>query len=345
MPQDKQRTLPYALSTSAWGLYSLAFLFLLAALSLVVGSRDLSVGTDTANYAQYFENVCNYSDMQLFDPLFGYLTLLIARTEVAVWCYFSILFLLFNFLYFSFFSSIAKWSHFEKRHLLYILLLGFSLASSWYIAATTNGLRQGLSLPLLYFSLFFFFRKKWIKAVFFAFCAAGFHLSSVFVLPFFVTIFLPKKLFNWLVIFAILGYPLGINEALVAFFSRIIGFTVYEQIAMYGVESENWVGFQWDLFLYSIFWVVIYAYLQKFVKKKYIKEFSFFWQLYCILLFPYLFFGFGGYSNRWAVIAWLFLPIIHTAFFYCSRFGDIKYFAISFVVLFGFIRYFIFIYA
>jgi len=286
----------------------LAMFFL--ALSFMVGVRDVSVGTDTANYIEYF------IDASGFEPLFKYLTYGVGLITGSVELYFMIVFLVFNFFYFYFYFCVSDKS---DRSDGFFILVGLMLSSSWYIVATTNGLRQGLSLPILYLALLFFSKRKFILSGFFFVVSLGFHKSGVLALPFFFLIFLRPRLVLFSFILCSFLYFSGVAEFLVRTVSGILSISLYDDIAGYAPGSNNWVGFQANFFLYTVFWGVGFYILQRYVKDLYLESYITLWKFYCVLMMPYFFFGFGAYSNRYALIGWLFLPIIQAFFIISSK--------------------------
>lgn len=318
-------------------LFLLLFLFLII-LSVVVGTRDVSVGTDTANYTDFFHNVEFIVDSSRFELLFKYLTYGVKLTTNNPELYFAIIFLLFNYIYIYFyFRAIGEKS---KRVENIIILFGLMLSSSWYVVATTNGLRQGLSLPLMYLSLLFFSERKIIFSILFFGLSLGFHVSSILVLPFVFFVFLRERLVLFVFIFSAFLYFLGATEILVAGISDFLSISLYSDIINYSSESNNWVGFQADFFLYTVFFGVFFYFFQRYINKKYIENYIRLWKFYCVLMMPYFFFGFGAYSNRYALIGWLFLPVIQTFFIISSRFSNrVKLFLGCVFFIFGFLSY------
>ncbi|WP_299943402.1 EpsG family protein [uncultured Microbulbifer sp.] len=297
-------------------MYALCVFFL--ALSVVVGGRDVSVGADTENYTYFFNNIKSTLYSTRFELLFKYLAYGVGLLTNNAKIFFVVIFLLFNFTYFYFYLCISD----ERQRIVGLFILtGLMLSSSWYVAATINGLRQGLSLPVLYLSLFFFSKRKFLTSVLFFITSLGFHKTSVLVSPFFFLIFIP----SWLVLFSFivcsLFYLFGITEILVSMVSDLLSISLYEDITNYASGSSNWFGLQYKFYLYTVFWGVGFYILRKYVKEPCFKTYMTLWKFYCILMMPYFFFGFAAYSNRYAFIGWLFLPIIQAFFIASSKIG------------------------
>ncbi|XXF10707.1 EpsG family protein [Pseudomonas sp. D2-3] len=291
--------------------------------TLVVAFRDVSVGADTERYVIYFDRVGNGFVDSRYEPLFEALTHATVLFSDSVFVYFAIIFLVFNFAYFygvSSFSRASALSSIDKA-MLGVLLVSFCLCSSWYFTATTNALRHGVSLSFLYLSLLLCGGKRYFSSMAFYLVAVGFHYSTVLLLPFFAVFFVG---FRWLpVVFGLVSimYPLGVNEFFVKMGSDISGLSLYEKLSMYAEDEALWVGFQWDFFIYSIFWFFLFWLMAPLVREGYLIKYRFLVRAYAFLLFPYMVFGFGGFSNRYAFIAWLFLPIIQAFAVVMLRFG------------------------
>lgn len=298
------------------------------ALSVAVGHRDITVGTDTANYTNIFNSIEYTFETSRIEFLFKYLTYGIKFFEVSLEIYFAILFVLFNFLYlFSYFRAAGQNRKVEEL----FILIGLMFSSSWYLVATLNGLRQGLSLPLLYLSLLCFSERKFIFSIFFIVASLGFHKSVILALPFFFLVFFRARFVFLFFVFSSGLYLFGISESLVFLISNALGVSLYNDISDFGAEANNWVGFQADFFGYSLFWFFFLFFLRRYVKQKYLDDYLKLWKFYCVLIMPYFYFGFGGYSNRYAFIGWLFLPLIQAFFIASSKIENKFKFLLAFI--------------
>ncbi|QKF84323.1 EpsG family protein [Campylobacter ureolyticus] len=202
---------------------------------------------------------------------------------------------------------------FDKNNISYTLLF-FALIfySSWYINAIVNGVRQGISLSILHFAcLYFLTEKKYLKFILFFIIAILFHYSTILILPFlFLYLFSFKKLvFLWIVIS--IFYILGFNEIIFMKITSLLNLeSVYFKIKDYSSYQIQYYGFNWDLFLYTVFPIIFFLPFY-FLKKNLFDNFTInVFKLYMVLCFPYFIFGFSNYSNRYAVIAWFLYPLL-----------------------------------
>lgn len=317
--------------------YLYILLSVLVLFSVLIGTRETSVGTDTQNYADFFFMVRESFHSSRFEFFYKVLTLSVSYFSDSLSLYFAIIYLIFNFCYLAFFYCAAG----DERKPQYLLVLfGFMCASSWYIVATTNGLRQGLSLPFLYFSLLYFSDNKYVRSFFFLLASLGFHKAVSLVIPFFLMVYLRTNIVFLVFIFSSLLYFFGFTEIILRLISSIMPVDIYDYIVSYGAEADKWVGFQLGFFVYTIFWGVAGYILREFVKGEWLPAYSRAWKFYCILMLPYFYFGFGAYSNRYAFIGWLFLPVVQTIFVVGSALDRVLKIAIVLMVLvFGLCSY------
>lgn len=301
-------------------------LVLLTTIIFVTGSRDLSVGTDTIAYLEIFRIIAAGYETR-FEYGFVGIVKFISYFTLSPFIYFSVFTLIVLASYILLYFTIIDWRWGERENSDLFLILGLLLSSSWFVVAVINGLRQGMSLPWVYLSLFLLIRKKYFYSGISFLISAGFHLSVFSLIPFFILLILKRIWLFSLFFLAAIFYPLGINENIIRLVSSLLGVPVYEFIASYGIESGLWVGFQLDLYVYSVFWLILFLCLEGFIKDKYIEKWQVLVNMYGVLLLPFFVLGFGGFSNRFGYIAWFFLPACCAAFIIWSKFSvRIKFF-------------------
>lgn len=313
--------------TFLWMFFVLSVVFFI--LSLVVGNRDLNVGADSFNYAGFFYGFISNGSVGRFEPGIQFLAIFASFFSSKHQFFFSLIYLIISFLLAGSFYNLYILDRTRSEQFLSLLVfIGILFFSSWYFTSVANGLRQGVSLGFLYFSISFYMRDKKAASVFLYVLSVFFHISSFMLMPFII-------LFIWLnrekvifIIFSILAlcYPSGVNELIVKFFSDLVGLSIYNDIKFYAqIDSLDgavlWSGFQLNLFLYTVFWYlfpfVLNLYLSCFKERELVFKFL---SIYAVLSMPYFVFGFGGFSNRFAFIAWLFLPILQSVIFMQLKF-------------------------
>lgn len=284
-------------------------------ISYFVSNRDLHQVDDNIIYYQNFLYKLSINDFH-YEFLFDLITFIIRLFTDSYIVYFFILNFILNFILFILAKKLAEISSINK---IIFILIFFSLCllSSWYQVAAANGLRQGLSLSFLYlFFLYFVFNISKFYSFFFIVVSIFFHYSSLLIIPF---IFLSKlslnKIFLLVNLFGLM-YMLGFSENLVYWISSLLNIPLYDSIKNYIDDVDAYrYGFQWDLFLYSIGLAYIYYFFSKFIFKNNV-IFDNLVKIYFVCLFPYFFYGFAAFSNRYGLFSWLFSILLNAFIFY-----------------------------
>lgn len=279
-------------------------------ISLLIGLRDKSVGTDTKHYENIFYGLIHSDRWLRYEPGFEFFIRFLGNISdepkflfVSVGLFITTIYL---FAY--------KYIIFSYRKNDAFIFLSFLLLSSWFLTFTTNGIRQGMSLSLLYLAIGLLSRSKNKRFLLLVILSLSFHLSSLLAVPFVLFIrYLQKRrsLLVFLFIILSLGYLFGINELIVREISSFVGLPIYSLLKNYGGAEAKWVGFQADLYLYTNFWFFVSVFYWIF-RPKDSKKIDIIIIVYAVLCLPYFVFGFGGYSNRIAQIAWFFIPILQS---------------------------------
>lgn len=277
-------------------------------ISFLIGFRDYSVGTDTINYVEIYSANINFTG---FEPGFNFFISTFNLLTPNPILLFAFICLLISIFYYLTFQNI---DYLEKNNLTFLLLF-FSLifVSSWYISNVTNGLRQGVSLSILYYTLTrHFVNKKYFIFLIFYFIALMFHISSIFLLPFlilYITISFRNFFYLWILLS--IFYMLNLNEKILFEILSFFGFVdFYYLIKNYGLPEYNYYGFNIYFFLYTIFFPLISLIIYYFYKKDKSPLIFPIIKLYFMLCMPYFLLGFANYSNRYGLIAWAFIPFM-----------------------------------
>ena len=293
--------------------YAIAAFFAWLALGCMVAARPDGVGTDTGTYRYIFDLLVEDSGYSTqFEPAFEGLMQLTARTGSST-LFFGLSFVLL--LLPTLASMRLATASLPASNLKFfpIAALGLLLASSWFIVGSTNGLRQGISLAFVYFgTCSIFFAARPAAGLLLLAVAPLFHISSILLLPSVLLIrFLSLR--SALVLFALFAgaYSFGMSEVLVRAASDLTGINIYSRIIEYGAGNPFREGWQPDLFLYTIGWPVIYLVCRKWVPHEIRENLNLALKSYALFAIPYFMLGFGNYSNRYGVMAWAFLPILH----------------------------------
>jgi len=285
--------------------------FLMLVVAIITASRDFSIGTDTENYISFFMSVIEGGETKQ-KPIMTLFAQLVKVFSADPRIYLGLLSLMFAFIYMRAVREAVVSYRLTANEFLVVIggVLAFLFWSNWYVVASINGLRQGLSEAFLYLSIMFFLQHKyWMFSVFFA-VAVLTHFAMLLVLPFIWLLKLKDNSCFVIVLSTAIAYLLGLNELVVSLLSSIFGLGVYESILDYGSGSGLWLGLQWDHFLYSIFWLFVFIFFRRYIQNRFKDTYLNIVKVYAFLLMPYFVFGFGGFSNRYAFIAWLFIPFV-----------------------------------
>jgi len=192
----------------------------------------------------------------------------------------------------------------------------FLYSSSWFVSSTINGLRQGFSLPFLYIGITLLISHNYRYALCFFLMACSLHISNVLLIPFIMIFWLKPIFLISAVVIGMFAYVTQFNAIIVQVLSNLLLIDAYSEISEYGTETGNFYGFNASFFIYSIFWIVAPLALTYISKNKEVNKLIVsMTKVYALLLLPFLYFGFAAYVNRYAVIAWFFLPVLQTVVF------------------------------
>nr|WP_298138152.1 EpsG family protein [uncultured Pseudomonas sp.] len=294
----------------------LKYLFLLIVLlaaTAVVGLRDLSIGTDTLNYASNFLSVqsCNCFPGRL-EPGFQVFTWLLGLTGLGTGFYFFSISLLIFVVAYSLSRKIGNLlggSDIEQWKVRYWILI-FLFVSPFFVSANINTVRQGLASLFVFFAMFSLIEHKWRSFCFYSILGISFHYFSSVLVLLSLMLFFPLYLLLMVTVVLSVVYGFGFSEAIVKFVSDQTGFGIYSFIVDYVAGAEYRSGVRLDFLMFSWFWMVLFLVGSIFlVEPERRHGFRILIKIYLVLLIPFLLFGFGNYSNRYVYTAWLFLSI------------------------------------
>ncbi|BDY04077.1 EpsG family protein [Ferrimonas sp. YFM] len=310
------------------------FIFLSMLISIFTGIRLPDVGRDTEAYIEYFhDSSIDDGFYDRFEPGFSLLMQLLSKAGLSVEVFFTCVAFIITVTYLYIFKRTYKHCFLDKNPSTSIITIFFSLLlfSSWYIASTTNGLRQGLALVFLYLSLLeFFYNSHKLKFVFLFVIATLFHYSSILILPFLALHYLRFRFVFIIWVLVGLGFALGVNELGVKLISETFGLPIYEYVKYYSLEKGSeelgggmYEGFITSFFIYTILWPLILLFVLKVktpIKEKMINTENVYilLKIYFSLSLVYFVMGFGPFSNRYALFSWMLVPIMQIVIFRLS---------------------------
>lgn len=299
--------------------YHLVLCFLLLLSALVVGTRDLSVGEDTYNYATHYYRTqdckCLVGGYELG---FKLLTYFVAMTGASIEVYFTVVA---SVLFLAVWITLSQFIMLldvpiPERWRVRTAMLSLVLVSPFFLSASINVLRHGISAFFLLTSIALFLRRKWVSAICVFSLAALFHRTALL----YVFVFPCLKLggrhpFPRVVLMAVVGlsvmYAVGAAEALVKGVSSVTGLPIHETVSLYGAHSSYKRGSRLDFLVFSLGWLALGRIASRFlVLRSYKGRYSVLLFVYSLLLVPFLLFGWGSYSDRFLLVPWHFIPVL-----------------------------------
>lgn len=282
----------------------------------LVGTRSPDIGTDTHTYAGFFEGVQVLGADTRLEPGFVYLTYLLYKLNVGVIGYQTALFALLlgtvvvsTRRYFDYLGDTRGYLTFLSAAVMLLYV------SPMFVNASINAVRQGLAALLVFSALLSFQQRRWGLFLVFGAVASSLHLSSLLYLVFAPVLLFGTRMQRFIALVAFVMYVSGISMMLV----RAVLPTLYELVMTYTANSFYRTGVRWDFALFSIFWYVLPYMLSSLVRSEYrqkIRESS---AVYLVMMLPFFGIGWGFFSNRYLLPAWLSISLILAAMAVHSR--------------------------
>lgn len=176
-------------------LHRRAFFIPLLTLALFAGLRSYRVGTDTGNYVANYIDKLEPSSYKFSDDvekgfqLFDYL--LLQHTHNYAW----LLLITSFFCVFSYLKFIKKYA--ENYLLSVIIYITFGFYTFFF-----NGLRQGIAMAIMLYAITSMLENKFWHYLLICFIASRFHISALFMIPFYFVVNLEFKTINKLIFVA-----------------------------------------------------------------------------------------------------------------------------------------------
>lgn len=282
--------------------------------SFFIAIRELDVGTDTEVYVNYFMDLASGKDVVQLEYGFYCLSFLLSSLGLPYEFNFYI-FSALNFFFIGWFvNSIGVESGSKKFLLFFVMCL---LINPFFAGFQVNALRQGLSFFLLLYSFSFLLNRKYAKFVVVCFLSSMFHFSSLIYLPFLLILFLGFYKVVVIQVLLFFAYIAGFTEAFVELFSTLTGLPIYEYISNYDSFADYNSGVRVDFALFSIIPTLYFCLIKVTGLLKIDNVAANVYRIYSILLIPFWLLGWGNYSNRYAMPAWvlyfvlLFVPVVN----------------------------------
>ncbi|WP_206860904.1 EpsG family protein [Lysobacter changpingensis] len=301
---------------------SLLLLFAVAAFGCwLVGTRSPDIGTDTQTYAGFFQGLNSSGVETRLEPGFVWLTYALWKLGVGVTGYQTALF---AFMLGTIVIATRRYQDYLGETRGYLTFLGAALmllyVSPMFVNATINAVRQGLAALLVFSSLLSFQRKRWASFVLLGALASSLHLSSLLYLVFAPVLLFGTKMQRLIAVIAFAAYVSGISMQAV----RMLVPSLYELVMTYTATQYYRAGVRIDFAVFSFFWYCLPYVLGPLVRAEYrdrIKESA---AVYLVMTLPFFGVGWGYFSNRYLLPAWLSVSLILAAMLVHSRLAPLR---------------------
>ena len=275
----------------------------------VVGTRGLDIGTDTSVYAAFFEGL-NRPFVTRLEPGFVFISYVLNRLGLGVTGYQTALFALLLLI-----AAVAarRYSRYLGATHGYLTFLSASLMllylSPMFVNGSINAVRQGLASLLVFAALLSFQQRKWWQFALYGALASSLHLSSLLYLAFAPLLLVRSGVLHYAAALAFLMYCTGLTLILV----RTLIPPLYNAVMTYTVNPEYRAGVRIDFAVFSIFWYALPLLLAPLVRSPYRERIKESTAVYLVMLLPFFAIGWGYYSNRYLLPAWLAVSLMIAA--------------------------------
>lgn len=283
---------------------------------VVVGTRGIDVGTDTRTYAEFFLSLGHGPVTTRLEPGFVLMTRLLRYLGLGVAGYQAALF---AFLLFTVVLSSRKYFDYlgeRRRYLGYLMAcLALLYLSPMFVNASINTVRQGMASLLVFTALLCFHQRQWWQFLLYGALASSLHYSSLLYLVFAPALLLRQRVLRILAGVAFVVYCSGLSELLV----RATVPVVYNVVMDYVPNATFRAGTRLDFAVFSIFWYALPYLGAKLVPARMAEKIQESTAVYLVLLLPFFAIGWGNFSNRYLLPAWLSASLVVAALVFHSR--------------------------
>lgn len=297
---------------SAYVLFLPLFACFLILLAVRIGYRDISIGTDYGVYYSHYLNVSNSFEGP-FEVGFQLLCIMGGWLGLAPETFFTFIALLqLGLMGWAFreISIILSDSRAQRLTIVFVTLIIFILwPFTW--SAVTNVIRQGLAVPFLFLGVAFLVRREYAWSGLAFLLATMFHISSV-VFALSCVLFVRFRRFAMAILaLAILLYVLQLTDRVMMYIEMMTHIPVYSKVMEYGFAALYNAGYRYDFLAFSIAPILLLLIIRLFVGRRptALSKIDALIGLYGAFLIPFLLLGYGAFSDRWLLPAWLLIPL------------------------------------
>lgn len=280
-----------------------------------VALRESWVGTDTQNYIFFFQRaeVCGCIPEEM-EFLFGLVAWFVGSIGGGEEVFFGIISAIQFFLAVVLAISLGRYLEYKNSTFAFCLFfISLLLVFPFFLSMQVNVLRQGVSALFVANAAIFFQQRKRLLFISFCLLAIGFHYSALMYVATIPILCLSYKRIKWIFIFLIVFYITGLSEQFVRVISEGLGLPLYQFLSDYGSDSDYRSGVRLDFIVFSVFPLLLLGGLGKIqftdLGAARLQKIA---SVYLVLMVPFLVLGWGSYSDRYALGAWLLIPVFAT---------------------------------
>lgn len=287
----------------------------------LVGTRPLDIGSDTETYAGFFENLVQGMPETRLEPGFVYLSYALYKLGLGVTGY---QFALFGLLLVMVALAVRRYRFYLETPVSWQTLLCASLMllfiSPMFTNASINAIRQGLAAPLVFVALLGFHRRRWGTFALAGALAASLHLSSAMYLACVPALLLSTRWLRVVAAGAFLAYVSGLS--MLAVRAAAPGF--YDVVMEYTANPLYRSGVRIDFAVFTIFWYLLPHFLAPLVQAQWRQRILDSTSVYLVMSLPFFLIGWGFFSNRYLLPAWLAVSMILAAVLCHARIAPLR---------------------
>lgn len=302
-------------AANAWLVLGGAVLVLAGLVALcTVAWRAPWQGTDTPIYAAWYLSLRSGVVVTRFEPLFVLVSRMASAAGLGVQAWQGLLFLLLAAGGAAAARAYARELGSSAARLLPAATM-FLLLSPVFVNAAINATRQGLAAFPIIAALLAFQGRRWVAFVVMSAVAAGFHYSALLYVALAPVLLLRPRWLQLVAALAFAAYATGLTLVAV----RTLSPAAYTVVMAYGPYAVYRSGVRLDFAVFSLFWYGLPMVVARAVREPWAGRIVDLQGVYLVLVLPFLLVGWGNYSNRFLLPAWLFASLVVAALCVHSR--------------------------
>ncbi|GGA42728.1 EpsG family protein [Dyella nitratireducens] len=289
---------------------------------VLVGIRGIDVGTDTYVYAMVFHELgSSASAVTRFEPGFELVTYLVSALGVSLQVYQCVLFGLLLLMvvlasrrYFDYLGGSHGYMTYLCAGLMFLFL------SPMFVNASINAVRQGLASLPVFAALLCFHQRQWRAFFIYGAIATSFHYSSLLYLAFAPLLLINLKYLRIAAVLGFIAYCTGLTMIVV----RAAAPFIYDAVMDYSLGAKYKSGVRLDFAAFSIFWYALPFVVSGLVRKPFSTRIKDSTAVYLVMLLPFFLIGWGNFSNRFLLSAYMAISLMVAAIFFHSRLSMLR---------------------